>query len=201
MTRLTWLSTALLLTGCPTDPTPDPLQWYATCGSPACGGYTGPFDGVPECTTEAVGDACATEDARCDLVDDCDVLLACVREDPTQGPGGCPISRRRYKHDIHPLTDAERDAAARQALSMGLSTWRYNWDSAATPKHLGFVIDDVPGSPAVTADGDHVDLYGYTSLTLAAVQADHARLEAQQAELDALRAEVAALKAAIAAGR
>jgi hypothetical protein len=187
----------VLLAACPTDDPPAELRWYSTCGSPACGGYQGPFDGVPECTDEVEGEACASADARCDLVNDCDVLLACVTEDPTQQPGGCPISRRKFKRDIHYLDPAEREAAATQALSMGLSTWSYTWDPPGARARLGFIIDDHEGSQAVTADGDHVDLYGYTSLTLAAVQAEHARLDAQQAEIDALRAELAALKASL----
>ncbi len=187
----------IFLAACPTDVDPTQLRWFTTCGSPACGGYQGPFDGVPECTSEVEGDVCATADARCDLVNDCDVLLACVSEDPTQQPGGCPISRRKFKRDIHYLDPAERDEAAKQALSMGLSTWSYNWDAPDARRHLGFIIDDQEGSRAVTADGDHVDLYGYTSLTLAAVQADHARLEAQQAEIDALKAELRELQATV----
>lgn len=54
---------------------------------------------------------------------------------------------------------------------------------------LGFLIDDDPASPAVRPDGERVDLYGYTSLAIAALQE-------QQAEIDALKAEVEALKAA-----
>lgn len=193
MKPMLWMS-LLALAACPADVEPAALQWYTTCGSPACGGYTGPFDGVPECVTEVEGDPCSAEDARCDLVNDCDVLLACVREDPTQQPGGCPISLRQFKRDIHYLSPTERDAAAAQALSMDLSTWNYTWDSSTSRRRLGFIIDDQPRSAAVTADGGHVDLYGYTSLTLAAVQADHARIEAQAAEIEALRSELRELK-------
>lgn len=48
---------------------------------------------------------------------------------------------------------------------------------------------------AVTADGDHVDLYGYTSLTLAAVQEQERRLTVQQSRIDAQARELAALRA------
>jgi hypothetical protein len=50
------------------------------------------------------------------------------------------------------------------------------------------MIDDVAPSAAVAADRDHVDLHGYASMAVAAIQA-------QARELEALRAEVARLRA------
>jgi ketopantoate reductase len=80
-----------------------------------------------------------------------------------------------------------------------LATWRYKGEPEAGPAHLGFLIDDlVQGGvthPAVRPDGGHVDLYGYTSLTLAAVQEQAVGLAALQAELRALQAANAQLKA------
>ena len=187
---------ALLLTAC----APEPV-WYATCGDPVCGGYAGPFDGVPLCTTEALGATCATEGEECDPQDDCNALLRCTTEDPTAQTGGCPISRARYKRDIHYLSAEERSSMAHQALTTKLATWSYRWDPAAHPAHLGFVIDDQEGSPAVTADGDHVDLYGYTSLALAGVQTQQVTLDAQAAQISAQSAQITAQTADLAALR
>ena len=165
------------------------LQYWLECGDPVCSGYGGPFDGVPLCDDDgiSVGDPCSADGTTCDPVDGCNALVVCAEEDPTMQPGGCPISLKRHKHDIHYLDVEQRQAAADALLAMPLATWHYNWEANESPNHLGFLIDDVVGSPAVRPDGEHVDLYGYTSLAVAAIQA-------QQAQIDALRAEVEALK-------
>ncbi len=180
-------------TGDTAPPVTGDLQWYLGCGDPVCSGYGGPFDGVPLCSDEgvSVGGSCDQYNATCDPVDGCNALVVCSDEDPTMQPGGCPISRKAHKKQIDYLSDAERRAAADQLLQMPLATWRYTWEGDEETIHLGFLIDDVEGSAAVRPDGDHVDLYGYTSLAVAAIQA-------QQAELDAMRAELEALKASCA---
>ena len=195
---------ALALAGCgekeADDDSASALRWYRTCGDPACGGYSGPFADTPLCTAlgVAAGEDCAAGGTTCDLEDDCNVLLQCTDQDPTQQPGGCPISRRRHKRDVRYLSAAEVQDLSGQALALPLARWRYTWEDASVPAHVGFLIDDVPQSPAVMADGEHVDLYGYTSLAVAGLQAQQQQLQAMQAELDALRAEVAALRAAAA---
>ncbi|MFT4626329.1 MAG: hypothetical protein ACI8PZ_005006 [Myxococcota bacterium] len=185
-------------TGGPSEPTDTDtdgdtdagLTWFTTCGDPVCGGYAGPFDGVVECVDEAPGDACDDDADRCDPVDDCNALLVCAASDPKDAPGGCPISQAAVKRDITYLAPEALASAADQALALKLATWRYRWEPAGGQSHLGFIIDDAPESPAVRVDGERVDLYGYTSLALAAVQV-------QQTELDALRAELAALRAEV----
>lgn len=193
--RMKWIAAVFLL-GCvgggtTKDSTTGDLQWYYTCGDPACSEYRGPFDGVPLCADLAVasGDPCTDVSGQCDPVDSCNALLVCASEDPQQQTGGCPISLKKYKDEVRYLSAAERSSAAKQALAVPLATWRYKDGLDDGKTHLGFLIDDVPGSPAVQADGAHVDLYGYTSLAIAALQQ-------QQAELDALKAEVAALQRA-----
>ena len=43
-------------------------------------------------------------------------------------------------------------------------------------------------------DGEHVDLYGYTSLALAAIQSQQVQIAAQQVELVALQQQLIALQ-------
>jgi hypothetical protein len=149
---------------------------------------------VAACTSEAAGASCGAGGATCDPADDCNALLLCTDSDPTQQPGGCPISRRRHKQQVAYLDPADvRDLGA-AALDLRLARWRYTWEDETTPEHVGFLIDDAPTSPAVMADGEHVDLYGYATMALAASQR-------QQAEIDALRAELAVLRAELAAQR
>lgn len=192
----------LLLLAFPACPPPaEEPQWYLTCGDPVCQGYTGPFDGVPLCTDEAIGDACVTEGEQCDPVDDCNALLRCTTEDPTTQPGGCPISLAKYKRDIRYLGGDERSALAKRALGTKLATWSYRWDPPGSRERLGFIIDDDPASPAVTDDGGHVDLYGYTSMAIAAAQDQEARIAAQERRLAEQEARIAAQEKEIAALR
>jgi uncharacterized small protein (DUF1192 family) len=170
--------------------------WQTTCGDPSCGGHRD--NGVDACDTGSTGPkegaACTPAGAECDPGNDCNSLLDCAVDDPKAG--GCPISRRAAKKDIHYLTAGELETVDARARHVRLATWRYNEEDASVRPHLGFIIDDDEDSPAVARDGGHVDLYGYDSMTLAAVQVQSERVDALQAEVDALQAEVAALKAA-----
>lgn len=173
-----------------------PLLWYSTCGDPVCNTYSGPFQGVPLCTTEAEGATCTPEGATCDPVNDCNALLTCSTEDPKMQEGGCPISLRRYKEQIRYLSPEQRAAMADALMGVKLANYQYKGAEGATAERLGFLIDDLPvGSPAVLPDGGHVDVYGFTSMTVAAVQGQQAEIDALKAELAALRAEVAAMRA------
>ena len=99
----------------------------------------------------------------------------------------CPVSLRKYKRDIRYLDEAERERLRGELLRFPLATWKYRNEGDAATDRLGFIIDDVAPSPSVAADGQTVDLYGYTTMTVATVQQ-------QQREIDELRAELKALK-------
>jgi len=170
---------------------PDDPQWWTTCGDPVCSGYGGPFDGVPLCTEEQEGDPCAEEGGQCDLESDCNVFLSCAVADPKGGEGGCPISLASAKKDIRYLDRGTLESTADEALRLQLATWRYRDEANDARVHLGFVIDDRPASPAVAADGGHVDLYAYTSLAIAAIQVQQQEIDALRSEVDALRRELA----------
>ena len=199
MTR-TWTLAALLLGACDDGggkdgETATALAWYMTCGDPACSGYSGPFEGVEACTDEELGAVCTEDGATCDPEDSCNALVICAAEDPKDQEGGCPISLRAFKRDIRYLSTDDRSALRDAVLGVKLARYQYKDALPGTPDRLGFLIDDQPtGSPAVLPSGRRVDVYGLTSMTVAAVQA-------QQAELDALRAEVAALRAEVEALR
>ena len=171
-----------------TDAGSDGLKLYLTCGDPVCRGYTG-GSGAPLCTTEAAGNGCTTEGQKCDPMNDCNALIICASSDPTKGPVGCPISRRRFKQDIHYLAPADLARYRDELLAMKLATWRYKHDPSK--ERLGFMIDDNEGSAAVDGQRDLVDLYGYTSMAVATIQ-----LQAQQ--IRALEREVTEMRRALA---
>ena len=184
----------LLAPQCTPTPTKE-LQWYQTCGDPDCGGHSD--QGLDPCTTEELGELCEEEGASCDPGNDCNATFVCTTEDPAVN---CPISLRSEKHDIVYLQSVDRRRLAQRLLDTRLATWQYN-NQADDRRHVGFIIDDDPQSPAVAADGGHVDLYGYTSMAVATlqeqalqIQAQQAQLQAQQVQIDALRAELDALK-------
>lgn len=192
------LLSATLFTACPTgDGTTDAgggdagaseLQWWKTCGDPVCGGFTAPSD-VEACASEVEGEACASGAPECYLDgDECNTRLRCADSDPTQQPGGCPISLPAMKRNIRYLDPTEVDAALAKVLSLKLARYRYRGEEGGA-EHLGFLIDETAPREAVLPRGDRVDLYGYTSLAIAAVQAQERRIKALEAELARMKAE------------
>jgi hypothetical protein len=173
------------------------LQWYTTCGDPACGGSTDDAN-LADCTTEADGDPCAMDGASCEIAGDtCNVNLVCATKDPKGSPEGCPISLASAKHGIQYLTEADRERIRADVVTMPLATWKYNHEARGEKEHLGFIIDDQPpSSAAVRPSGERVDLYGYTSMAVAAIQAQDRQIEALRREVEALRAELAREKGA-----
>jgi uncharacterized small protein (DUF1192 family) len=106
----------------------------------------------------------------------------------------CPISTRRAKDEIAYLDDAARARLRDEVARVKLATYRYKQGDPA--RHLGFVIEDMPpGSPAVLPSRDRVDLYGYVSMAVAALQEHERELAALRAEVARLSAENAALRA------
>ena len=159
------------------------LTWYTTCGDPVCRGYTPPA-GVPRCTTEAEGAACTSEGARCDPMSACNALLICAKTDPKTSPGGCPISRRAAKQEIAYVDDAARARLASEIENTRLATYRYK---TGGPVRLGFLIDDQPLSMSVDPSRDMIDLYGYTSMAVAAIQQQAKRIASLEAQLSEIK--------------
>jgi hypothetical protein len=105
----------------------------------------------------------------------------------------CPISSRQHKDDIRYVNAEELQQLAEEVRRVKLARYHYKADTNKTPQ-LGFIIEDRPNSPAVEPDRDRVDLYGYTSMAVAALQVQNKRLEAQQQQLEAMQREISALK-------
>ena len=161
------------------------LRWFSTCGDPVCMGHRD--HGVEPCTTERVGEPCSPAGARCDPGDSCNQDVLCATTDPTTGPGGCPISKRESKDAIRYLTPEDRKRVRDELVAFPLATWEYRAPRADGKRHFGFIIDDVAPSPSIAPNGSVVDLYGYTSMAVAAVQQ-------QAVEIDELKREIAELR-------
>jgi hypothetical protein len=138
-----------------------------------------------------LGSACTTANKTCTYACGTGGARLCKNGAWYAADGGpCPVSARRAKKNIVYLGAIERDRIARELAAFKLATYEYRDKTLAGKRHLGFIIDDVPDSPAVDRDGNMVDLYGYASMLVAAVQA-------QGEEIARLKAELARLKARV----
>ena len=173
------------------------LKWYTTCGDPACGMPTDD-PALADCMAQKEGDPCGTAGDSCEIAgDDCNTNLVCADRDPKDSPNGCPISQAKEKHAIEYLTDGDRERIREDVMTMPLATWKYNKEGQGEKEHLGFIIDDQPfSSPAVRPSGERVDLYGYTSMAVAAIQAQNRDIDALRTEVQALRDELSREKPA-----
>jgi hypothetical protein len=165
------------------------LHWYTSCGHPVCGATPDPHDdpSIPNCSSERVGASCDDENQRCDGVTDCGATLICAKSDPTMGPSGCPRSRARFKEAIDYLGQQQLRRYHDQLLELPLASYRYKDAPSAGPQ-LGFVIEDI--EPSVAVSGDHVNMYGYLSMAVAAIQVQQGQIAELQRELERLQARL-----------
>jgi hypothetical protein len=103
-------------------------------------------------------------------------------------PGGCPISRARFKAGIAYVTEQQRRSYHEQIMSLPLASYLYKYAPEAGPQ-LGFIIDDI--EPSVAVSGDHVNMYGYLSMAVAAIQVQQEQITALQRELAQVREHAA----------
>jgi hypothetical protein len=169
------------------------LKWYWTCGDPVCrfpSGDAGLTDdaGTPcpqvGSSCGAKGELCGTRNAstQCGAIEECD----------DQNPAvNCPVSSRRFKNGIEYVDDVRLAQLHDEAMRIRLATYNYKPEVAdPKPTHLGFIIEDMPQSPAVDPGQTHVDMYGYVSMVVAAMQVQEKEIEELRRELDRARAGV-----------
>ena len=186
--RLPLLWVVVFAVGCDTADVRERGRWQYTCGDPVCRGYQGQPPGVAACNDQKSGDACPVLDDRCDPRDDCNRLLVCTTDPPPPMP--CPISRRDAKEDVRYLSAQDLALRARELRAIRLATYRYRGAPASSAPRLGFVIDDGAPAACLAGGGGQVDLYGYTSLAVATLQAQALEIEELRSEVAALRREI-----------
>jgi hypothetical protein len=181
--------------GAGSDGGPAGLQWWYTCGDPVCR-VTDPDAGslVDDAGTPcpAAGTSCAASGETCGTHNssiNCGATLVCSATDPTKTQFGCPISSRRFKSDVHYVDDAELEMLRDEALHIRLATYNYKPQFGdPDARHLGFIIEDDPQSPAVDHGRDRVDLYGYVSMVVATMQLQQREIADLRRQLDEARA-------------
>lgn len=167
-----------------TDCSPGPISQVCT-GNPT---WHCPFVtmGCPDAIPRA-GSPCSGTPAYC--ASGCEFgSRRCVEGRWTEEGDYCPISRRAAKQDIHYLSPVEIDHLAAETETIRLASYQYRSPAFGAPgKHLGFIIDDNPDLPAISASRETVDLYGFASMLLATSQAQARRIEALEREVARLR--------------
>jgi hypothetical protein len=135
-----------------------------------------------------LGTACTTEGKACTYACGTGNARTCKQGAWYSADGGpCPKSSRRAKKNIVYLNEIERQRIAGDVARLRLATYEYRDRALAGKRHLGFIIEDVPGSPAVDRDGNMVDLYGYASMLVAAVQEQARQIAELKAEISQLK--------------
>ena len=110
----------------------------------------------------------------------------------------CPVSTRRVKRDIRYLSPRQTRAISRRVLKVKLATYNYKDPALGQGRQLGFILEDLGQSYAGDPGRGQVNLYGYSSMLLATVQAQQRSIEQLQRQVQALSA---ALKKVEARGR
>lgn len=182
------------------------LQWYTSCGYPVCGG--GSLDGGPVSFdggdfTDS-GAACPTEGTPCSAAGDtcgtasqsnCGVVMVCAASDPKTAMGGCPVSTRKYKDGIAYVGSSELQQLHDETMGIRLATYRYKPQVADPgPTHFGFIIEDNLQTPAVDPMHDRVDMYGYVSMVVAAMQVQEKEIAELRQQVEDARRDAASCK-------
>ena len=145
----------------------------------------------PECPAAQplLGTGCPMEALTCDYGCEEGQRRVCTDGGWTAGsaPGGCPRSTRRAKREIEYLDPNDVDALAGEVARTRLATYEYTDPALAGRRHLGFILEDQPGSYSVDPERSQVDLYGYTSMLVAAVQTQQRRIDELEREVRELQ--------------
>jgi hypothetical protein len=103
----------------------------------------------------------------------------------------CPKSSRAAKEEIHYLSDVELRALRDEVARTRLATFKYKPGQGDTRSHLGVILEDDPSSPAADMARGQVDLYGYSSLAIAASQVQGSEIAELRARIERLEKECA----------
>jgi hypothetical protein len=164
--------------------------------APTTGCTYGPKCGDKCCGAGEWCDTSAAPTCRCGVASACTEGNSCYSNLPQANKcggvccfgSGCPVSRRAAKREIEPVSAEQREELYAELRAIQLSTYQYRDQPKSAPRRLGFIIDDTNAPAAIAADGNHVDLYGYISMAVGAVQIQAREIEALKARINELEA-------------
>ena len=155
------------------------------------------FDGPKYCasTRPRIGTACTAGDTCAfEVAGECgQSRMECRAGVWQMANTACPVSTAAAKENIAYVSDSDAEHLRDALMKLPLATYRYK-NSDGAP-HLGFIIEDTPlQSPAVLPSRDRVDLYGYVTMAVAALQRQEKDIAALKAEVLRLSQQNAALR-------
>jgi hypothetical protein len=170
------------------------LHWVYTCGYPVCrvppvGAAPPPLVDDAGAACAPLGAACSTRGETCGTPSDnnCGRIEACEQNAPI----ACPRSSAKFKNDIHYVDESQLAELHEETMRVRLATYNYKGQYGDPDvKHLGFIIEDNPQSFAVDRGHDRVDIYGYLSMVVAAMQVQEKQIEELRQELQHTRGAV-----------
>lgn len=138
-----------------------------------------------------LGTSCTEESKECKYHCGTDGKRICKGKVWTAAGGSpCPVSSRRAKREIKYISEGQAAAIARRTLGVKLATYRYKNPVNGSGPQLGFILEDVGRDYSGDPAEGQVNLYGYTSMLLATVQAQQRSIDGLKRELRALRREM-----------
>jgi hypothetical protein len=154
------------------------------CGNACCqpGEWCDDTTNLPHCRCGTTGTSCTAPDICGAPLQSCGFI--CCGTTTT-----CPKSRRAEKRDIEAVSDVDRRRLYDELRAIQLQTYRYKTEPASAPRRLGFIIDDTRAPEAINADGNTVNLYGYISMAVAALQTQAKEIEELRAKVRSLESE------------
>jgi hypothetical protein len=152
------------------------------------------------CTSNnCCGGQCCDANAVCCLDNGLVARFVCEDSDAGSCPVGCApmcVSRRDAKRDIQYLDEAQLRSAEEQVMKIPLARFNYKWDAPEERRRLGFIIEDVAPNPGIIDEArGEVDLYGYASLAVAAVQEQAKEIARLRRQVDDLEKQIGTRKA------
>ncbi len=101
------------------------------------------------------------------------------------------MSSAKFKNDIQYVDQNQLEKLHDETMQVRLATYNYKGQYGDPDiKHLGFIIEDNPQSFAVDRGHDRVDIYGYLSMVVAAMQVQEKEIEELRQQLQHARGGV-----------
>ena len=110
----------------------------------------------------------------------------------------CPAvgSSAKFKNNIEYVSGNGLAKLHDETMRVRLATYKYKSQFGDPEiKHLGFIIEDNPKSVAVDGTHQHVDLYAYVSMVVAAMQVQEKEIADLRRRLEDARDPVCGVKA------
>jgi hypothetical protein len=106
------------------------------------------------------------------------------------------MSSAKFKNNIEYVSSSGLERLHDETMRVRLATYNYKSQFGDPDvKRLGFIIEDNPKGVAVDLTREHVDLYAYVSMVVAAMQVQEKEIADLRRQLEEAREPVCGVKA------